>query len=204
MTAYTTTTMAQIGSFQTGLSASKDKLQGGETAFYAIDVTSTRDGHIDWNPDSLKEVHPTSSTDRYQIQPGDIVFTLLTPPRAVLINDTPLATPAIVVGSTARFRVQSPNAAPGYIAWLFNQPRMESDVTKRAKGIAIQFIKIDDLGSIEIQLPPIAKQRQIEHVWQLQQRVQKLERARLEHTQEQHRGMNHELLNQLTSQSKGH
>ena len=95
MTAYTTTTMTQIGSFQTGLSASKDKLQGGETAFYAIDVTATRDGHIDWNPSRLKEVHPTPSTDRYRGQPGDLVFTLLTPPRAVLIHDTPLATPAI-------------------------------------------------------------------------------------------------------------
>jgi restriction endonuclease S subunit len=68
------------------------------------------------------------------------------------------------VASTSFFVIriypkQRENTVPDYLAWMLNQENIQSFLKSKARGTSIPSIRKTDLEALEIELPPIEKQR---------------------------------------------
>lgn len=94
-------------------------------------------------------------------------------------------------------RLKTSEVSPGFLAWYLNQKPAQNYFDKNAGGTRIQVINKQTLGQLEIVLPDIETQRQIEKVHALQQREQDLLDAIKEKKQKL---VSAQLLNVVTAQ----
>lgn len=63
---------------------------------------------------------------------------------------------------------------PEYLAWFINHPKTQRILSGNSKGTALPSVTKDDVGNLEILVPPIAKQRSVLKVYELFQKEREL------------------------------
>lgn len=187
----------------------------------AIQISAVSSGALDWS--QLKMVRTNYKVDRYTVQPRDLVLSLREPFRATYIDEIPddwfnrldqdtrrgVRTwqesrlmdsderPALcVTGATARFRVDPDrrhDVDPAYLAWLFDQPQMQTRADNSASGNTIKFISLKEVRELSVPLPETRTQKQIAEIWRLQRKMAALENQRRMHQEEYNRGVSQRL-----------
>lgn len=111
--------------------------------------------------------------DRHFLQPNDILF------RSRGVSNTA----SLIREDLKRFvaaapltliRVTEGKAVPAYVCWFINHPHGQSQISRFSKGTSQQLVNNSDLGELEIDLPPIDKQRAIAELADLGQQEQRL------------------------------
>ena len=90
---------------------------------------------------------------------GDIVLRLTAPYTAVLIGDeeSGLAVPSTFI----IIRVRDERADPAFLAWMLNRPQLRRDIERNTWTSVLKAVNVQYFNDLEIQLPPLAQQRQI-------------------------------------------
>jgi type I restriction enzyme S subunit len=101
------------------------------------------------------------SLEEYAVYAGDLVIRALgTPaPRACKIPDS--LGPAIVKADCIRFKVASEFVSPDYVMWALNSPPVQERTGKMIHGIGRPRLKLGEIKSIALPLPPFEEQRAI-------------------------------------------
>ena len=117
------------------------------------------------NLDKIKEIHVA--------KPGDLIFRsrgqLTT---AAILKDDPGF--SIVAAPLFRIRVTDENVIPDYLVWFINQLPAQTYLLSRAKGTALKMISKHAMENIEIELPPLNKQKKIVELAELSEKEQRL------------------------------
>ena len=71
-------------------------------------------------------------------------------------------------------RVKSRQANPAYVTWYINQPQGQEQIKRLSEGTSLLMVSKSALETLEIDLPPLDKQRAIVKVAALSQREQQL------------------------------
>ena len=83
---------------------------------------------------------------------------------------------AVVAAPLLRIRVSDPRVAAEYLNWFINQPPAQAYLSKNAEGSNVKMITKRTLEELEVELPPLERQREIVELWGLADRERKLER----------------------------
>ena len=167
--------LGRLGRFQPALSRTVKRLSGGEQTVRAIDIPSFVHGHVAW--DDLKTVNPSGNIRSYTVGDGDLIISLRRPFQVAYVSHPPLV--AVAVGPVAVFRADRNQVTPEYVAWLLGQSSIARRVERSAKGTTLVFYPLKELRALTVPVASMQTQRRVAKVWQLQQRILKLERQRL-------------------------
>ncbi|MGC1684881.1 MAG: hypothetical protein WA734_04625, partial [Candidatus Acidiferrales bacterium] len=99
----------------------------------------------------------------YAVYAGDVVIRALgTPaPRACRIPDS--LGPAVVKADCIRFKVASEFVSPDYVLWALNSPPVQERTGRMIHGIGRPRLKLGEIKSIALPLPPFEEQIAIGH-----------------------------------------
>jgi restriction endonuclease S subunit len=70
--------------------------------------------------------------------------------------------------------VKSRQANPAYVTWYVNQPQGQEQIKRLSEGTSLLMVSKSALETLEIDLPPLDKQKAIAEVAELSQREQQL------------------------------
>ncbi len=123
--------------------------------------------------------------NRYQLNTDDIIFRARGQTNTSIILKTDFGM-AVASATLMTLRVSSDNVLPDYLCWWINQSVAQIHFERHAKGTSVRMISREALESLEINLPPIAVQRQIvelallgEHEQELLSRLAAAEKKKL-------------------------
>ncbi|MCC5789676.1 MAG: hypothetical protein JJT75_08575 [Opitutales bacterium] len=107
----------------------------------------------------LMPMGTTNEPPKTNIAPGDIVV-LCRGVRfnAGVVHTLPGPTTAQSMFYIVRLRADC-GLTPEYVASFINTPAVQDHLKSLAKGATVQHLKVDDLGSLRIPVPPMAQQR---------------------------------------------
>lgn len=110
--------------------------------------------------DSLAKIDMEMPKGHHLVKPGDLIFRSrgLTTNSAILADDPGVA---VLSAPLLLIRVTSDRVIPEYINWYINQRPAQLYLTSCAEGTALKMISKQSLEQLEVQLPPIDKQRLI-------------------------------------------
>jgi restriction endonuclease S subunit len=123
--------------------------------------------------------------NRYLLETDDIIFRSRGQTNTCIILKTDLGR-VVAAAPLMTLRVTSENVLPDYLCWWINQSIAQIHFERHAKGTSVRMISREALESLEINLPPIAVQRQIvelallgEHEQELLSRLATAEKKKL-------------------------
>lgn len=130
-----------------------------DDGFQVIRITNVQNGHI--SNDNQKFIKLTNrSWERFILQEGDILISLTgNVGRVGRIGKENL--PAVLNQRVGKVIVQSKEVFPDYLFHILKSGLVESELIKKAKGIAQKNIGSSDIENIEVPLPPLADQLRI-------------------------------------------
>lgn len=68
---------------------------------------------------------------------------------------------AVFTHPMLRIRINREKASPEYIAWLLSQPDMQTQLNYMTVGTSLQILKLEQLKSLELNLPTLEQQQKI-------------------------------------------
>lgn len=128
----------------------------------SLAVVQTRDVGEDglMCTEALARVEPDEGFGAERLQPNDVVVTTRGDSmRAALVGDD--VGSAILAAPLLRLRVKTESVLPGYLAWYLNHPRTRAALAKSAEGSNVKMIVRSALASLEVDVPPLERQRAI-------------------------------------------
>jgi hypothetical protein len=145
-------------------------------------------------------INPPSGSERYFLKRGDILFMSRGPKNyAVLLEDVPQ--PAIAPLTFFIIKAKS-NVIPAYLAWCLNQEAVRAQLSEIRTGAGTPMIPRQEFGEITIPVPPLATQRRIADLADLQSRETSLLRQLAEETERLQRLTGLQLLTCLMQKEK--
>ena len=130
-------------------------LPSGPTPFVTYSSTSRETGIV-W--EDVPSVDLPVKRKPKTLKHGDILFASRGARTFAHLVDTP---PDGAVGSSLFFLVRplSGLIVPGYLAWFINQPPAQRYFVQKASGVAVRSVTKNALGSLQVPLPSIERQR---------------------------------------------
>jgi hypothetical protein len=136
------------------------------------------------NVDDLWKVKPPRDPAGDVLQEGDVLY--LAKGRrnyATRVEHLPHGA-AIAAAYFFVLRPRTGDVCPDYLAWWINQPSAQKHLAQYFRGTNMPFIRMDDVASLEVPIPPLDVQRQIVKLYELSLResalLRKLEAKRTE------------------------
>ena len=110
--------------------------------------------------DELVRVDMEIPKGHHLVKPGDLIFRSrgLTTSSALLADDPG---DAVLAAPLLRIRVTSNRILPEYLNWFISQCPAQSYFTSCSEGTALKMISKQSLENLEVDVPPIARQRLI-------------------------------------------
>ena len=123
--------------------------------------------------DALAKIDMEMPKGHHLVKPGDLIFRSrgLTTNSAILAEDPGVA---VLAAPLLLIRVTSGRVIPEYINWYINQLPAQSYLTSCAEGTALKMISKQSLEQLEVQLPPLDKQRFIVELSRLAEDEQRI------------------------------
>jgi len=112
--------------------------------------------------------------EKHILQPGDVLVAAKGYDRfAVTYNDLPQ--PAVASSMFIVLHITDiDQIVPEYLAWFINHPKTQSILSGSSKGTALPSVTKDDVGKLEILIPPIKKQKSVLKLFELFQKERQL------------------------------
>lgn len=110
------------------------------------------------NCQSLSYVDMAKFNENHYAKKGDLIFRTrsLTSTSAILSDDPGLA---VVSAPLLKIRVTSPSVMPAYLNWFISQLPAQVFLTSQARGTTQKMISKETLEILEIDVPPLEKQK---------------------------------------------
>lgn len=149
-------TLSNIASISTGLAyrgAEADLAVG--DAYYVSFREVAEDAPVDW--ESCLRITPPTKREPDWLRDGDILMPSRgAKPFAALVSQPPEHVCAS--GPFLIIRPEQSAVSPRYLTWYLNRPAAQARLLRGAEGSAIKRVSAKMLGSVEIPLPPLARQ----------------------------------------------
>jgi len=130
-------------------------------------------GSINW--ESLRSERLAGPIARYAVREGDVLLPMRSV-RFVAVVARQVPEQVIASGHWALLTPDAEAADADFLAWYLNHPATSARLGRLAQGSKIQFLSISTLREFEVELPPLATQRQIARIQALRAHVGELER----------------------------
>ncbi len=164
------------------LRGTAEGLEPGDVHFIQLRNANPENG-VDW-PTVSKVTLPTSRTPNW-LTNGDIIFAARGSNNYAITLDAP---PQKTV-CAPHFFVISPlspqQILPEFLAWQINQKQAQSHIARTATGTRNLHIRRDTLETLQIALPPLAKQQQIIDIDRTYTKERRITQQLLENRQQQ-------------------
>lgn len=125
------------------------------------------------HPEQAIKVSLPGNKESHLLRPGDLVFRSRGRTNTVALVTQDLG-PALLAAPMLLIRPRVAGLLPGYLHWYLNAPGTQAEIAAMAAGTAVKMISKEALQTLEIPLPPIARQRQIVDAAVLAQQEQDL------------------------------
>lgn len=170
--------LGSLGDFRSGYSARKKLDTKPEFAtHWLFPVRAIAEGSssvIDWS--KLEPILFEADDRRYTLKAGDVLISIRGKIFALHIREVPAKVLAM-----SNWAIFSPNSEVDgeFLAWWFNLPSTQRQLSKKSLGTMVSFISLKDLQEIKIPVPSLTRQKRICQLQALRQRerdlVQRLE-----------------------------
>lgn len=178
------TTLKNLATIQSGHPFSR-RIEAAENG--AVSVIQMKDLPNELHLTSASPVRVDSKKikNRYLLKTDDLIFRARGQTNTCIILKANFGM-AVATAPLMTLRVTSENVLPDYLCWWINQSIAQIHFERHAKGTSVRMISREALESLEINLPPIAVQRQIvelallgEHEQELLSRLAAAEKKKL-------------------------
>jgi len=147
-----------------------ERVEGGNIAVVQMkDIDE--DNRLDAS--DLVPVNLENVKDIHLVRRGDLIFRSRGRVNTATLIDKDLGK-VITAAPLLRIRAKKDRALPEYLAWYINQPKAQAYIASRAAGTISRMINTKSVGEMEIELPPIERQKHIADIGQLADMEQKL------------------------------
>lgn len=122
---------------------------------------------------ALAMVDMEKTKTHHLVKPGDLIFRSrgLTTTSAILFDDPG---PTVVAAPLLRIRVTHQKIIPEYLNWFISQKPAKIYFSSQAKGTTQKMISKESLEDLEVDLPPIERQKGIAALAALAEKEQQL------------------------------
>lgn len=166
------TTIAELASVFTGYHF-RGSVTHKPNGRYAVIQAKDVDDSFRFDPDKLARVDLGIEAERYLLQRGDVLFLSRGQyPWAMPLSD--LVRPTITPSSFYVMRADWDRIRPEYLAWYINHDDTQATLRIMATGSNIPFVSRAAFEKLPVLLPPIAVQKKIIALMELEEAEQKL------------------------------
>ncbi|MCD4652032.1 MAG: restriction endonuclease subunit S [Candidatus Cloacimonetes bacterium] len=121
----------------------------------------------------LSSFTPESGAKKYAIKTGDVLFQSRGSSHKAY-NTKENMSNAIPSASFFILSIKQADVLPEYIAWWFNQPKVQAKIQTMSCGTSISFISKTTLSNLQIQIPEMSVQKKIVNIVNLSRKEQEL------------------------------
>ena len=159
--------LKNIANIQTGFSFRSKIIRDTKGNVSVIQMKNLTDGVIDLK--NLDKTQITEINHNQILRKGDLILkTRGLGTKAFLLNEQ--AYNVILAAPLLRIRIKRPDILPEYLLWYLNLNKAQAFFKRRAKGTFQKMVTKQVLEELEIEIPPIEKQRKIVEISQLAQK----------------------------------
>lgn len=156
----------------------RGRLESVESGILAIQQGEISvDGRVDLG--AALRVDP--SLGKYALKSGDILFRSRGQHNTCSVVPEDLDEPAIAIMPLFILRPSLERADPHYLAWILNQSEAQRHIQMGARGTNIQMVSKPVLESTPVVMPPLARQRRIAFLADLESRERTLSHSLIDH-----------------------
>ncbi len=118
--------------------------------------------------------HPERKPGLYQVSRGDILVVARGQGHRAHHIDQDLPN-ALAAATFYILRPDREHIIPGYLTWWLNRPRVQAEIDAGSRGTTIGYIGRETLESLNVPIPPLSVQQNIEHLLSLWRKKQSLQ-----------------------------
>ncbi|WP_107669204.1 restriction endonuclease subunit S [Cyanothece sp. BG0011] len=169
---YESKRLKEIATIKTGYPLKSQEKANSQREIKVIYMSDIDENNvINWH--NLETVEINNLDNRHLLKHNDILFCSRGVTNKVAMVSNPpdgviSATPLTVI------RPHSTLVNPAYLTWYLNHPRTQYEISRFAKGTSLLMISKEDLGKLNITLPPLSKQQLILEIQELNLKEQQI------------------------------
>lgn len=164
--------LGQIAEIRTGYTLREgfSKMIRGDTPLIQM---SDLEALVENKIDQVKTINMKVRSPDWTLQEGDLLM------KARGAEFVPVFVPKAFQGAVfthplLRIRVDRELADPEFIAWLLSQSNIQAQLQRFSAGTSLQMLKLSNLKEIELNLPSLNRQYQVQQIVRLMKHEQKL------------------------------
>ena len=131
------------------------------------------DRHHQFNTSVKPDLKADGKIDKHFLQAGDLLVAAKGSDHFA-VEYKGIIKPAVASSMFMVVKIQDKRILPTFLAWFINHPQTQNLLTGSAKGTSLPSITNTDLGSLEIPVPSIEKQKLILQIHELHLRENRL------------------------------
>lgn len=125
-------------------------------------------------PDRAVRFHPERNPDLYRVNRGDILVVARGQDHRACYVDREM-TDVLAAATFYIVRPDTDRVRGGYLAWWLNLPRVQAEFDSRSRGTGISYLSRSAIEALQVPVPSLAVQEQIEQAVALWRRKKHLQ-----------------------------